>query len=122
MPAECSPRWALLLSLWVLGASGASYSYAPCNGSSWLSPADLSCKACLSNQLANSYQTVPVACQCAAGYVPAVDGAVCTAAFSATCATPNSYFPIFGTDGSYSASANCLPCSATASANQYASH
>lgn len=96
-----------------------AYSYSECNSSSYLNTADLQCDVCGANQIANRYQTVPVNCQCENGYRVGTNG-TCSAAFTASCATNNSYYSIFAEDGSATTgTSNCTVCDGSAYANMY---
>jgi hypothetical protein len=108
----------LFLSILLAPALCAAYSYSPCNTSAYLNPANLQCLTCPTNQVANSYQLLPISCQCSAGYTSSTNGAACTAAFTSTCATTNSYYPIYNLDGSLNTgSDNCVACSSSGYAN-----
>lgn len=107
--------WSVLLLL----ARSATYSYSQCNSSAYLNTANLQCVKCQTNQIANLFQTIALSCQCNAGYIFGTNGAACTAAYSTTCNTLNSYYPIYNKDGSVSSTtaANCMPCDSTAYTN-----
>lgn len=110
----------LLLCLLLILAESTAYSYSSCNTTGFLNTANLQCKPCQNNQISNSYQTIPIACQCAPGYSLATNGAACTAAFSTTCSISNSYYPIYGRTGTVNTgTANCVACSSDAYSNTY---
>lgn len=114
-----NPNKPLLLSYLLVLSLTAAYNYSSCNSSYYFNPANLACVSCQNNQIANSYQTVPTACQCSPGYLPATNGTACTAAFTTNCTTNNSYYPIYNINGSSSNSAaNCLACAANAYTNK----
>lgn len=95
----------------------ASYTYSSCNSSYYLNTANLACVTCPNNQIANTYQVVPISCQCSSGYMPSTNGA-CTAANTSTCSTTNSYYPIYNRDGSSNSAANCAACSTNSYVNK----
>lgn len=109
--------WLAMVSL----VEGAAYAYSSCGSSSALNPANLACNACPSNQVSNLYQTVPMSCQCSAGYTLASNpnSNACTAAFTTTCTTSNSYYPVYALTGSAASTADCLACSSVAYTNKY---
>lgn len=98
-------------------ASAASYSYSPCATNTFLNAANLQCVPCTSNQVANTYQTVPSVCQCSLGYTASGNGA-CTA-ISTACSYTASYSLLYSLNGDYSGAGTCLPCASTAYANRY---
>jgi len=106
-----------LVTFFIATCLSASYTYASCNSSYYLNTANLACVTCPNNQIANTYQIVPIACQCSSGYMPSTNGA-CTAANSSTCSITNSYYPIYNRDGSSNSVANCLKCSNNSYANK----
>lgn len=106
----------LLLSL----VNASAYSYSPCSSTSYLNSANLQCSSCLTNQIPNLYQVIATSCQCNAGYLQTKNNAACTAAFSSTCATSNSYYPIYTASGTTnSGTSNCQACSSAAYTNRY---
>lgn len=111
----------ILLVLFLLAlASSSTYSYSSCSSSSYLNTANFQCSSCLGNQIANSYQIIPIACQCSPGYLQTTNNAACTAVFSSACSLTNSYYPIYATSGTTSTgTSNCQACSSTAYSNTY---
>jgi len=110
----------VLLSLLSGQVNTAAYTYSNCNSSSSRNPASLACTSCPSNQVRNNYQTVPMSCQCLAGYsLPSNPNAnACTASFTTTCATSNSYYPVYDLTGA-ATSGDCVACGASAYSNRY---
>ena len=118
------PPLHLFLTLLVLlfpAAHSAAYTYSSCNSTAVLNPANLACTGCPSNQVPNLYQSIATSCQCSPGYsLPTnPNAAACSPAFTTACATPNSYYPVYGLGGSAASPANCLACSSVAFANRY---
>ena len=79
----------------------AAYSYQECNSSYYLNTAELSCQACSTNQIANTYQDVAISCHCANGFIVGTNAA-CTAVNSTVCNIANSYFSVYGLNGANS--------------------
>jgi hypothetical protein len=108
----------LCFSLIWTSTLSASYTYSQCNSSYYLNTANLACVTCPNNQIANTYQVVPTACQCSVGYIPSTNGA-CSVANTSSCSTSNSYYPVYNRDGSSNSAANCLACAGNAYVNKY---
>lgn len=110
----------LISTLYILTLS-AAYNYSACNSTYYFNPANLACLSCQNNQVANSYQTIPIACQCSSGYLPLVNGTGCTSASTLSCQINNSYFPIYNRDGSINTTtaANCVACADKSYVNKY---
>jgi hypothetical protein len=106
-----------LITLLFANSLSAYYTYSNCNSSYYLNTANLACVSCPNSQIANTYQTVPTACQCSSGHMPSINGA-CTAANTSTCSITNSYYPIYNRDGSSNSAANCVACSSNAYTNK----
>jgi hypothetical protein len=110
----------LLLEFAVL-ISCSFYSYSTCNSTSYLNTANLQCTQCSTNQIANSYQVIPVNCQCAVGYVVGNNN-VCNLINSNNCITTTTYYPLYTVTGDVNSgvsSAACSPCDSSAYANSY---
>lgn len=106
-----------LLALFFALAASASFSYSACPATAALNPASLKCAACPANQIANTYQAIPTACQCALGYAPSGNGAC--AAMGASCsATANTFYPLYSLSGAVTAVSSCGSCAANAYTNR----
>ena len=109
-----------MLFFFLVLAHSSAYTYSACSTSTYLNVANLQCSSCLANQIANTYQIISTSCQCSPGYLQATNNAACTAVFSSTCSTANSYYPIYTTTGTTNTgTSNCQACSATAYSNRY---
>jgi len=97
------------------------YSYSACNSTSYLNTANLQCTQCSTTQIANSFQIIPINCQCAVGYVVGNSNA-CTQINTNLCTTTTTYYPLYTITGDVNAavsSAGCSTCASNAYANQY---
>lgn len=100
------------------------YSYSACNSTSYLNTANLQCTQCSNNQTANTYQTIPIICQCAIGYVVG-DNNICSQINGNTCGTNSTFYELYTITGDVSSSVTnataCSSCASNAYANQYRS-
>lgn len=110
-------RTALLLAALLLHARAASFAYSACSAAAYLSAANLQCSNCPANQIANTYQSVPTACQCALGFAPSGSGGC--AAMGATCgAGSTTFYPLYSLGGSTSSVGACGSCAGNAFTNR----
>jgi hypothetical protein len=113
---------AILLCKLITLVSCSFYSYSACNSTSYLNTANLQCNQCSNNQIANTYQIIPINCQCAIGYVVANNN-TCSQINSNTCGTNTTYYPLYTITGDVSSTvstaAACSSCANTAYTNQY---
>ena len=112
----------VILTLLIVQINSATYNYSTCNSTSYLNPAAFQCTNCLTNQIPNTYQTIPMACQCSPGYVMPTNAAACTQGFSTACTTTalsTSIYPLFSLAGVAQASVACTACASTAYPDKY---
>jgi hypothetical protein len=110
-------KTALLLAAVIHCIAAASYNYTPCASSAYLNATNLNCVSCPANQIANSYQSVPIACQCAVGFSPNGNGAC--SAMTGTCgSSSNTYYPLYSPSGSVNSVNSCGSCAANAYTNR----
>lgn len=108
----------LILALLLDQTTAASYNYTSCAGTAYLSTANLKCTNCPANQIANTYQSLPIACQCKVGFAASGNGG-CSALSAACGVTSNTYFPLYSLSGSVNSVSSCGSCAANAYTNRY---
>jgi hypothetical protein len=108
----------LTLALLIGRVAAASYTYTPCSSSAFLSAANLKCTNCPANQIANTYESVPIACQCKVGFAPSGSGGC--SALGATCGISlnNTYYPLYALSGSANSVSSCGSCATNAYTNR----
>lgn len=108
----------ITIALSAIGIKAASYNYSQCTAKAYLNTANLKCVNCPANQIANTYQSIATACQCAIGFSPSGNGA-CSSLTSATCgSTTNTYYPVYSLSGSFSSVSSCASCAGNAYTNR----
>lgn len=108
----------LLIAVFLLQVGATFYNYTTCGSKSYLNAANLQCVNCSSNQIANTYQSVSMACQCAVGYTPSGNGA-CSSISNVTCgASTSTYYPLYSLSGITNTVTSCMPCAANAYTNR----
>ena len=107
----------ILMILFITGVRSAAFTFASCNSSEELNPADLSCDTCGTNLIANNYQTVAIVCQCTTGFTSSTDG-TCNALSFGPCGG-TTYYPVYSLAGSSSTGTACVACDSTAYPNAY---
>jgi hypothetical protein len=115
--------WGILsLLLLILTINTATYNYSTCPSSSFLHTSNLACKTCPTNQISNTYQMVPINCQCSTGYISTTGGSCSLVNTNGCSANNNNFYPIWKLDGSYDTSitsAACTLCASNARTNRY---
>jgi len=117
----CKMFRTILLLKFITLISCSFYSYSACNSTSYLNTANFQCTQCSTKQIANSYQVIPISCQCAIGYVVG-NSNTCTQINTNLCTTTTTYYPLYTITGDVNAtvsSAACSTCASNAYANQY---
>jgi hypothetical protein len=107
------------LAMFTLSVMGASYLYSACGSNGYLNTANIQCKSCPTNQIANTYEAIATVCQCAVGYTPSGNGA-CTSISSNICGSSNNnFYPIYLLNGDNSGNGGtCTTCAANAYPNR----
>jgi hypothetical protein len=109
----------IIASTLFLQALAAFYNYSTCASNAYLSSSNLKCITCPANQIANTYQSVSIACQCAVGFAPSGNGG-CSAMAGSCGVSTNTYYPLYALNGNTNTVSSCGTCASTAFTNRYA--